>query len=193
MTPSNGARMTVNDRSRSALSRRRLQLVERARGLLLLRLEHGDVGVGGFDRGLGAEHRGARLIAVRLRLLELLLAGEYCCWASCCWRFNSRSARVALACAEATCAFACATAACWAVTCLPMRAMRRRLRRDVGARGIDGDAIVAIVDAWRRHRRREPWCCRRPSPRRRSPAPSPPASRCGRRHRRRRSRRGSGP
>ena len=58
------------------LGERRLQLVERARGFLLLRLQHVDIGVGSVDGGSGALHGGERLIAVGLRLLQLLLAGE---------------------------------------------------------------------------------------------------------------------
>ena len=70
-TPSNGARITVKERSRSALSSDVCELPQGARGLGLLRLEHVDVGCA-VDRRLGGLHGGTGLVAVGLRLLERL-------------------------------------------------------------------------------------------------------------------------
>src|SRR5215472_13093201 len=59
-----------------SLGLRRLELLERARGLLPLRLEHVHVGLGGVDDGLRILDRGDRLIPVCHRLFERLAARE---------------------------------------------------------------------------------------------------------------------
>ena len=68
ITPSNGARITVKDRSRSAFGQRRLELLERAERFDLLSLQHVDIGSGRFERRLARLHGGITLIAVGLRL-----------------------------------------------------------------------------------------------------------------------------
>ena len=93
ITPSNGARITVKDRSRSALASAVCELLQRARGLLLLRLEHVDVGDRRLDRGLARPARRPRPgrgwpapARASARLLIWRVARS-------CWRFSSRSAR----------------------------------------------------------------------------------------------------
>ena len=66
----------MNDRSRSALASAVRSFLEGARCLLLLRLEDIDIGVGGGEAGLRVLHCGDGLVAVHLRLLQRLLAGE---------------------------------------------------------------------------------------------------------------------
>jgi hypothetical protein len=57
------------------LGERRLQLLQRLRRLVLLRLQHVGTGLCRIDAGCRAGNRGRRLIAGGLRLLERLAAG----------------------------------------------------------------------------------------------------------------------
>ena len=66
---------------------------------------------------------------------------------SACWRSKSSPARFSAASAETSCALACSTALSSAVTWRPMRSMVACWVAILRARGIDRDAVVAVVDA----------------------------------------------
>ena len=96
-TPATGARISVNDRSRSALANAALKLFEAALWASFFCACSTPTGVAAAlsTAAFALSTEVAGLVAVGDRLLQRLLARELLCSASACWRSNSSSIRAA--------------------------------------------------------------------------------------------------
>ncbi len=172
------------------LGERGPQLRERRHGFLLLRLEHADIGDGVVERGLRAQHRRIGLVAVGDRLFERLLAGELLALERLlALVFELHPRPSGLRRGELR------------LRLRDGRALRldlaveardgRRLGRDLVAGLVDGEAIVAVVDAGDEVAGMDPGVLLDGKLGDDSPRPWRRASCCWRAHRRRRSTPGS--
>ena len=145
-TPSIGARDHGEGQVALGLGERGLQFVERARGLVPLRLQHLDVGLGRVDAGLRALHRGCGLRRVGLRVRAPA------CWrnsraASACWRSSSScGAGCAPPAPRRAAPWPASIAACCASTCWPMRSIVACWVATLSRAASTASAIVAVVD-----------------------------------------------
>ena len=123
MTPSTGARMIGEGEIAFGLGERRLEFVEGAFGLFLLRLQHADSGDRGVDGGLRALHAGIASSRLAMRLFKRLPARECLAGERLLALILQLRARLRRLCVETSCACACSTPACCATIWRPMRSM----------------------------------------------------------------------
>ena len=189
MTPSIGARITVKERSRSALACAVCNSCERAR--------RPPAAARAARRHWRGRRRSRLARSARRRPPDRgwRCACSSVCWlanslaASACWRANSDWVRVAAACAETSCARACATAACAAGICWPMRSTVACWVATLSRAASTREPVVAVVDAGDHVAGMHEACCRPRRSRRRSRRPWRRAWWRRRAHRRRRWRR----